>query len=84
VVLAPGEDFGTRGQHGSIQQTLQISALRTEHKFAEQLESQLLLYCKVSVLKAKGKDAATSVDGEEGNTTFQEQLEAMWGPYHAE
>ena len=49
-------------------------------KFAEQLECQLLAYCKAKVLKAKGKAAATLVDGEEGNTTFQEPLlEAMWG-----
>jgi hypothetical protein len=84
VVLTPGKGFGTRGQHGWIQQILQISALRTEHNLAEPSDSQLLLYCKVSVLKAKGKDAATLVDGEEGYTTFQELLEAMWGLDHVE
>ena len=47
--------------------------------FAEQTECQLLAYCKAQVLKAKGKSAATLVDGEEGNATFQEPLEAMWG-----
>ena len=48
--------------------------------FEEQTERQLLAYCKAQLLKAKGKAAATLVDGEEGNATFQgKSLEAMWG-----
>ena len=48
-------------------------------KFAEQSERQLLAYCNAKLLKEKGKAAATLVAREEGNATFQELLEAMWG-----
>jgi hypothetical protein len=47
--------------------------------FADQTERQLLAHCKAQALKAKGKAAAALVDGDEGNETFQEPLEAMWG-----